>query len=182
MIGGVESETPSLISRMLAGDEEAAAALYRDTAPIARRAAQRIVHDSHLADDLVQEAFYLVLRAIRAGRGPTDSFGGYLVTTVKRLAYRQHAAQERVIPTNDDMLWESDARPIGTTASPDDLISVAWSTLPDRWRLILWLIEVDRYSPAEIAPSLALTPNAVSSLATRARRALRASYLSHRHT
>ena len=44
------------------------------------------------------------------------------------------------------------------------------------WRLVLWLVDVERYSPSELGSRLSMTPNAVSSLAARARKALRDAY------
>ncbi len=135
------------------------------------------MRDIHVADDLVQEAFYLVLKAVRSGHGPTDSFGGYVVSTVKRLAYRHSATQGRMVCIDDFTAWDNyvSATPVGGTQA--DLVNAAWASLPPRWRHILWLIDVDRYSPAELAPAMSMTANAVSSLATRARRALRSAYM-----
>nr|WP_246211345.1 sigma-70 family RNA polymerase sigma factor [Phytoactinopolyspora alkaliphila] len=165
-----------MLERVRNGDESAFAVLYYRAAPVARRAAQRIVRDIHVAEDLVQESFYLTLRALRSGHGPTDSFGGYVVSTVRRLAYRYTELQARTVSVDDFATWESSA----TTTNAhhdDDLVTAAWASLPARWRRVLWLIEVDQYSPAELAPSMSMTPNAVSSLATRARRALRTAYV-----
>lgn len=177
MVNGVETDdSKTLLSGVRRGDEAAFSILYRSAAPVARQVAQRIVRDVHAADDLVQEAFYLMLKAVRSGHGPTESFGGYLIATVRRLAYRYAAAKGRSVFLDDFVIWESQFMP--EPASPhEDLVNAAWASLPPRWRHILWLIEVDRFSPAELAPAMSLTPNAVSSLATRARQAMRLAYL-----
>jgi RNA polymerase sigma factor (sigma-70 family) len=171
-----EEGLAELLVRARRGDEAAFASLYRRVAPAARRTAQRIVSDIHAAEDLVQEAFYLVIRAIRSGHGPTDSFAAYLQSTVKRLAYRHFTAQGRTVMTENDALWERLLGPVAPQSAQADLVVAAWASLPSRWRRVLWLIEVDRYTPAELAPAMAMTPNAVSSLATRARRGLCAAY------
>ncbi|WP_053206085.1 sigma factor-like helix-turn-helix DNA-binding protein [Jiangella muralis] len=54
--------------------------------------------------------------------------------------------------------------------------ATALASLPARWRHVLWLVDVERYSPSELGSRLSMTPNAVSSLAARARKALRAAY------
>jgi DNA-directed RNA polymerase specialized sigma24 family protein len=77
------------------------------------------------------------------------------------------------VVVDDFATWESAV----STRRDDDLVAAAWASLPSRWRHVLWLIEVDQYSPAELAPSMAISANAVSSLATRARRALRTAYV-----
>lgn len=169
-------DSAGLLDRIRKGDEAAFASLYHSVAPAARRTAHGIVHDIHVADDLVQEAFYQILRAVRSGRGPTDSFSGYMMATVKRLAYRYFTAQSQVVLTEDDTLCERQRLVSASAPAQDDLAAAALASLPRRWRDVLWLIEVDQYSPAELAPAMSMTANAVSSLATRARRALRTAY------
>jgi RNA polymerase sigma factor (sigma-70 family) len=173
---GVSDEPTALLTKARLGDDVAFETLYESIAPNARRAAHRIVGDTHAADDLVQEAFYHILRAVRSGHGPTDSFGAYVMATVKRLAYRYSKTQSRLTCSDDDSLWERLIAPTALDSPQGDVVAAAWSTLPRRWRQVLWLIEVDRYSPAELAPRMSMTANAVSSLATRARCALRSAY------
>ncbi|WP_166355922.1 RNA polymerase sigma factor [Phytoactinopolyspora limicola] len=170
---GTDVETG--LAQIRAGDDDAVARAYQSIAPVACTTAHRIVRDTHTAEDLVQEAFYLVLRAIYAGHGPTDSFGGYLLSTVRRLAY-EHSKRQSRITYSDEASTEELPDPVGVATWQSDLVGAAWASLPGRWRSVLWLIEVDRYSPTELAAALGLTPNAVSSLATRARQALRVAY------
>lgn len=95
-----------LLDRVYQGDDAAFGTLYRRVSPMARRAAHNIVRDSHAADDLVQETFYLVLRAVRSGRGPRDSFAGYVLATVKHLAYRYCKTESRTVANDDPDMWE----------------------------------------------------------------------------
>jgi hypothetical protein len=53
----------------------------------------------------------------------------------------------------------------------------AFRRLPERWRTVLWLTEVEQESPAEVAPLLGLSPNAVAALAYRAREGPAPAYL-----
>ncbi|MEJ7706929.1 MAG: hypothetical protein WKF82_06355 [Nocardioidaceae bacterium] len=53
----------------------------------------------------------------------------------------------------------------------------AFASLPERWQLVLWHLEVERQKPADVAPLLGLTANSVSALAYRAREGLRQAYL-----
>lgn len=169
----------ALLAQARDGDDGAFVALYEEIAPMAWGTALRLVRDANVADDIVQEAFYQILRAVRAGRGPTDSFSGYAAATVRRLAYRHLAAEQRTIVTDDQDVWERHLDTSDEVPPESDRFTAAWASLPARWRHVLWLIEVDRYSPAELAPGLAMTANAVSSLASRARRALRLAYAAH---
>jgi hypothetical protein len=56
-------------------------------------------------------------------------------------------------------------------------IRAAYDSLPERWRTVLWQVEVERRKPQELAEALGLSPNGVSALAYRARAALREAYL-----
>lgn len=177
MIEGGDYDEQGLLHRARNGDSDAFAALYQHVAPVARRTASKMMRDAHEAEDLVQEAFYTVLRAIQGGGGPEESFLGYVLSTVRRLAFRQTTRQRRVIVSNDvDANEDTNDHAPGTSKQFDD-IAAAWAGLPARWQRVLWRLEVDRYSPAELAPVLDMTPNAVSSLATRARDGLRRAYL-----
>ena len=57
------------------------------------------------------------------------------------------------------------------------LIVRAFSRLPERWRTVLWRLEVEGRAPAEVAPMFGLSANGVSALAMRAREGLRQAYL-----
>jgi hypothetical protein len=53
----------------------------------------------------------------------------------------------------------------------------AFASLPERWQLVLWHLEVENQKPADIAPLLGMSPNSVSALAYRAREGLRQAFL-----
>jgi RNA polymerase sigma factor (sigma-70 family) len=166
-----------LLGRANDGDDDAFGTLYEKTAPMAHRTARHIVRDRHAADDLVQETFCLVLNAVRSGRGPRSSFPGYVLSTVRRLAYRHSTARCRTVAVHDPAAWDALLSRPAAPGGPDaSRVTTALASLPDRWRHVLWLVDVERYSPSELGLRLAMTPNAVSSLAARARKALRAAY------
>src|SRR5690606_1145964 len=58
-----------------------------------------------------------------------------------------------------------------------DRAEQALSALPERWREVLWYLEVEGRKPAEVAAQLGVTAPRVSALAYRAREGLRRSYL-----
>ena len=180
IIGWDREQSTILLHRAHQGDDSAYGLLYKQLAPIAHRAARRIVRDTHAAEDLVQEAFLHVFKAVQRGGGPRDSFAGYVLSTIKRLAYRHSKQTARTVTVGDDDVWEQLAQATHPAAAFDD-IAAAWASLPQRWRAVLWFIEVERYTPAELAAALSMTPNAVSSLATRARRALREAFVASQH-
>jgi hypothetical protein len=57
------------------------------------------------------------------------------------------------------------------------LVSGAFRALPERWRSVLWLTEVEGMPARQAAAVLGMSPNAVAQLAMRARAGLRRNYL-----
>ena len=53
----------------------------------------------------------------------------------------------------------------------------AFASLPERWQLVLWHLEVENQKPADIAALLGMSANSVSALAYRAREGLRQAFL-----
>ena len=156
--------------------------LYVEHAPAARRLALSMV-PRDIADDIVAEAFARVLAAIRAGRGPDHAFRGYLLTTVRHLAHDWLAARRRLTVTGD---LDEEAGVSGVSSGAEAqaearaearLIIRAFSRLPERWRTVLWHLEVEGQAPADVAPMFGLSANGVSALAMRAREGLRQAYL-----
>jgi RNA polymerase sigma factor (sigma-70 family) len=77
MAGLPESRDRDLIDRLRQGDEEAFRGLFHRYAPTAKALAQRVVRRSHLAEEIVQDAFMAVWRnpgAYDADRGSVRSW------------------------------------------------------------------------------------------------------------
>lgn len=160
------------ISRTANGDASAFAILWRRHSG----AAYAVARSYHTldADDLVSESFAKVLRAIRNGGGPEVSFRAYLFTTIRNTAATQ---LKNVTALSIDRDFDPDTFDELAIEAPDvsvDSVSTrAFRQLPERWQKVLWLVGVEGLSPVEAAPHLALSPNGVSALAMRARKALR---------
>ena len=162
--------------------------LYVEYAPAARGLALSIVPPD-VADDIVAEAFARVLAAIRAGGGPDHAFRPYLLAAVRNLANDWIAARRRVTVIGDldeeagdrsALLisgFSGDAETEAEARAEARLIVRAFSRLPERWRRVLWQLEVEGKAPAEVAPAFGLSGNGVSALAMRAREGLRQAYL-----
>ena len=142
-----------------------------------------------VADDIVAEAFARVLAAIQAGGGPDHAFRPYLLAAVRNLANDWIAARRRVTVIGDLDEEAGDRSALLTSGFSGDaeteaearaearLIVRAFSRLPERWRRVLWQLEVEGKAPAEVAPVFGLSGNGVSALAMRAREGLRQAYL-----
>ncbi|AGL20981.1 sigma-70 family RNA polymerase sigma factor [Actinoplanes sp. N902-109] len=168
-----------LLAAVRAGDTAAYGVLYQRHRGAARALANGLVSDPADADDLVAETFVKVLAALRAGRGPLVAFRAYLHTTLRHVCYHR-ARRDRRLEFTDDLTRYDEGQPFLDPAL-DRLertyAARAFRALPDRWRDVLWRTEVEGASPAEVAPQLGLTPNAVAVLAHRAREGLRRLYL-----
>ena len=171
-----------------AGADRSYGELYVEYAPAARGLALSMVPPD-VADDIVAEAFARVLAAIQAGGGPDHAFRPYLLAAVRNLANDWIAARRRVTVIGDLGEEAGDRSALLTSGFSGDaeteaearaearLIVRAFSRLPERWRRVLWQLEVEGKAPAEVAPVFGLSGNGVSALAMRAREGLRQAYL-----
>ncbi|WP_084467381.1 sigma factor [Actinokineospora inagensis] len=177
-VGDDADEDLVLLRRLRAGDDAAFGELFARHSDAVRRLALGLVADRAEAEDLAAEAFFRVLQAVRRGSGPVDNVRGYLLIVTRRVAW-EWSARRRDVPVSDEEL----SHRVG--AGPDDtgvstertLITRAFTSLPERWRSVLWKVEVEGERPAVVAGNFGLSPNATAALARRARQGLRAAYL-----
>ena len=176
-----DTDTPSdaeLISRVRGGDVAAYGELFSRHVQAANRLARQLVRGPD-ADDLVSDAFAKVLGVLQAGGGPDVAFRAYLLTAVRRLQVDRVRAGSR-LQTSDDMSQFDPGIPFQDTAVSgfeSGAAARAFASLPERWQLVLWHLEVEGQKPADIAPLLGMSPNSVSALAYRAREGLRQAFL-----
>lgn len=178
-VNQVEDES-SLIQRARDGDEDAYSELFSRHHRAALNYA-RAIAGANEADDLVAEAFAKLLSALQRDLGPATAFRPYLLTSIRRLwanTLRSRARYDVV----EDIAGAADRVHARTAPAEEDslqeeAIAAAFRQLPERWREVLWLGNVDGYSQAEIARQLDISPNAVAALSFRAREGLRREYL-----
>jgi RNA polymerase sigma factor (sigma-70 family) len=177
-ISGGDTDT-DLLAAVRAGDAAAYGTLYERHSAATRQLAHSLARDPSDADDLVAETFTKVFATLRAGRGPLVAFRAYLHTTLRHVCYHW-ARRDRRLEFTDDLTHYDQGQPFQDPALDrlERTYAVrAFRQLPPRWRDIIWMTEVEGAGPAEIAPRLGLTPNAVSVLSHRAREGLRRLYL-----
>lgn len=167
-----------LISSVRGGDVSAYGDLFARHRDSATRLARQLVPGPD-ADDLVSEAFAKVLNVLLAGGGPDVAFRAYLLTAVRRLHVDKIRATARATPTDDLTPFETLEPATDTVIAGFEggAAAKAFASLPERWQLVLWHLEVEGQKPAEVAPLLGMSPNSVSALAYRAREGLRQAYL-----
>lgn len=169
----------ALATASATGDTEAFEALYRRHAESAWRVASAVAGNPDDAADAVSDAFTRVLSALEAGRlNDGARFRPYLLSATRNAAVDFHRRRGRLRPT--DRLDLLDLPATGRTATEriDDrqdatFIAQAFRGLPERWRSVLWLVEVEGVPPREAATLLGLSANNVAQLALRARAGLR---------
>jgi len=174
-------DTPSdaeLISQVRGGDLAAYGELFERHVDAARRLARQLVRGPD-SEDLVSDAFTKVMSVLQNGGGPDVAFRAYLLTAVRRLHVDKLRAQSK-LTTSDDMTQFDPGVPFHDTAVAgfeSGAAAKAFASLPERWQLVLWHLEVEGQKPADIAPLLGMSANSVSALAYRAREGLRQAFL-----
>lgn len=167
-----------LLRLVRAGHDAAFAELFSRHAAAVRGFALRCAADVAEAEDMAAEAFFRVLQAVRRGSGPDGNVRAYLITVVRRLAAEWGTRRRDVPVADEDLSRQLDAGRVEAVATADlQLITRAFSSLPQRWRAVLWRVEVQGERPAVVARHFGLSPNATAALARRARQGLRAAYL-----
>lgn len=168
-----------LLVSVRAGERDAYGELWRRHVRVALAVAGRY---STIADpeDIVQEAFQAVFTAVCEGGGPTRGFRPYLARTVRNVAVsisrRRRAEPVGGLTELADRLDMS--VPGHDEQSADRVVLVkAFQSLPERWRAILWMTEVEDIPVQDAADRLGIAPNAGAALVRRAREGLRRSWL-----
>ncbi|PPK68169.1 sigma-70 family RNA polymerase sigma factor [Actinokineospora auranticolor] len=171
-------EDLALLQRLRSGEDAAFGELFSRHSDAVRRLAMGLVNDRAEAEDLAAEAFFRVLQAVRRGAGPVDNVRGYLLIVTRRVAWEWNARKRDVPVSDEELSHRVGAGPDNTGQSTErTLITRAFTSLPERWRSVLWKVEVEGERPAVVAGNFGLSPNATAALARRARQGLRAAYL-----
>ncbi|WP_168217742.1 sigma-70 family RNA polymerase sigma factor [Occultella kanbiaonis] len=175
-----EETDESILAEVRAGHVAVFAVLYDRYRDQAIRSAKRNGAGEH-AEDVVQDAFVGVLRAIRSGGGPTQGFAPYLFGALRNVAIdRSRRVGEIPVDDLDDVAGV--VEPMVVADASDDvldrgIVTDAFKSLPARWQQVLWLTEVEGYGPAALSEEMGIKPTAVAVLASRARSGFRSAWL-----
>jgi RNA polymerase sigma-70 factor (ECF subfamily) len=174
----------SLVMQIREGDDRAFAHLVRRFQPHVYRWALSYAADGDEAEDVVQEAFVLVLRHLRQYRaGGTFHVWLYRITLRaagrmrrKRQRRARLARSPRAAPERE--VYETDP---GGRVDRDQVrafVRQLWQELPERQRAVLDLVDLQGHSPAEAAAMLDLNPSTLRANLFKARQSMRARVLS----
>jgi DNA-directed RNA polymerase specialized sigma24 family protein len=175
------ADDAELLNRVRTGDTEAFQVLCQRHEQAARLLARDLVATVAELDDLVAETFAQVLEVTRRGGGPADAFRPYVLTALRRV-WNDRLTQSQMT-AGDDQPGGSLANPGEPAIDPaaasldESVIVRAFLSLPERWIAVLWHIEIEGASPAEVAPLFGLSRNGVAGLRRQAKDGLRQAYL-----
>ncbi|MBB5155033.1 RNA polymerase sigma factor [Saccharopolyspora phatthalungensis] len=171
----------TLLEAVRAGSNSAFGELYARHCTAAHTMAKQVAETPTDAEDLVAEAFAKILDVVRRGGGPDTAFRAYLLTTVRNLAMALNSRGRRLHLAAE---LEAFCAPESHLSSTDpamveperDLVGKAFARLPRRWRHVLWYVEIEHRTTAEVGKRFGISRNSAAALAYRARKGLREAY------
>ncbi len=163
-----------LIGRVLAGDPSAERALYDTHVDRVFRLVYRMAGDLDRAKDYTQETFIRAFDRLSEFRGEAalSSWLGAIAISITLNGLRKvRRAMDREVELDDSLT-------VGRTipaADPDlkDRLAQAIDALPDGYRVVFVMHDVEGYTHAEIAGSLGVHPGTSKAQLFRARARLR---------
>ena len=178
----------SLVRRLRAGDAEAFEALVRRETPRLLAVARRLLRNDEDAKDAVQDGFVSAFRSL-------DGFGGrcqvstwlHRITVnaaLMKLRARRRKPEESIeelLPsfledghhTRHPHEWRDTGEALLSSQEDRDFVRAAIDRLPESYRTVLLLRDIEELDTAEVAQALGVSDNVVKVRLHRARQALR---------
>ncbi len=160
------------IAAAKAGDWDALTYLYSRYSDDVCRFIQSIVRDHHKAEDITQDVFAKLIRAIQKYEEREVPFAAWIMR-VARNAALDHVRSRRQIPV--DEVWISENGEEQTSLDCTRALKEALAELPQSQREVLVLRHIGGLSPTEIAERLGKTEASIQGLHHRGRAALKVS-------
>jgi RNA polymerase sigma-70 factor, ECF subfamily len=167
-----------LLRSMLAGDEEALIILYRRRQAGIYRFAYQMSGSAALADDVTQEVFLFVMRDGHLFDPNRGSLSSFLLGVTRNYVLRRLRGEHLLTSLSDDPEGEGIDWPIANESSPledltraesIELVRKAVLSLPERYREVVVLCELQEMSYGEAAEVLDCAIGTVRSRLHRAR-------------
>ena len=185
---GVGSDDSSLLARLRAGEDTAYEELVRAYSPRLLAVARRIVGTDEDARDVIQDAFLNAFRSLKNFHGDArlSTWLHRIVvnTALMKLRTRKRKPEESIEPLLPAFLadghyaekftsWGDQADAALSRAETRELVRRRIDELPESFRTVLVLRDIEGLDTEETARVLDTTPNAVKIRLHRARAALR---------
>jgi RNA polymerase sigma-70 factor (ECF subfamily) len=180
-------DEPVLLARLRAGDESAFEQLVRSTMGRLLAAARRLLRNEEEARDAVQSAFIRAFQSLSRFRQESR-----LSTWLHRILVneclmrlrsrvREEPLDESLLPefvedghqARDTIDWSDSAEKAMERSETSALVSASIDQLPEIYRTVLILRDVDELSADEVAELLGLSKNVIKVRLHRARQMLR---------
>jgi RNA polymerase sigma-70 factor (ECF subfamily) len=182
-----KTEDAELVARVRTGDEGACEALIREHAGAMRAVARRLLRCEADSADAVQEAFLAAFRAIDSFAG-NAALSSWLHRIVVNCCLARLRSRKRLRTVSLDDLpaldgpgrhvrpaspWAPDAEQQAVRAETRAQVRACIDQLPDAYRTVLVLRDIEELDTDQTAERLGSTPGAVKTRLHRARQALR---------
>lgn len=178
----------ALVDRLKSGDNAAYEELVRNYGGRLLATARRLLPDENDARDALQSAFVSAFQAIRTFAGDA-ALGTWLHRIVVNAALMKLRSRRRRPEQSIDALlpgflddghqahpagrWRETSEQAAARAETRDLVRARIMELPETYRDVLLLRDIEELDTAETAALLDISPNAVKTRLHRARQALR---------
>lgn len=158
-----------LIEGCIANNRIAQRELYERYKNAMYTLAYRITNDTELANDVLQEGFVQVFRAMEQFRGDS-TIGAWIKTIIVRTAYRK--VKQRITFDDIDNLPADSLVQWGNSLD-SEYLEKAIQSLPEGYRTVFILIEVEGYAHKEVAEILKISEGTSKSQLFYAKKRLR---------
>jgi RNA polymerase sigma-70 factor (ECF subfamily) len=187
-IAGQENPDASLVGRLRAGDEAAFAELVTANTGRLLATAQRMLRSEDEARDAVQDAFMSAFKAIASFNGESKLSTWLHRITVNAALMRLRRRRQRPERSIDELLprfredghfaeepgnWAVSSQELLERRETRVMMRACIDRLPERYRTVLMMRDIEDLDMDEMSELLGITPNAVKIRVHRARQALR---------
>jgi len=181
-------DEPQLVARLRAGEESAFEQLVRSTSGRLLAAARRLLRNEEDARDAVQSAFIRAFQSLsrfrEESRLSTWLHRILVNEALMKLRSRARGEEESIDPllptfvadghqTRDTVDWSESADKALERAETRALINRAIDQLPESYRTVLVMRDLEEMNTAEVAEMLGVSANVIKVRLHRARQALR---------
>jgi DNA-directed RNA polymerase specialized sigma24 family protein len=177
------SSDAELIKAVASGNAAAYATLHERHIAAARILARHVTAGYAEAEEVLTETFARLHGVLRRGEGPAEALRPFLLTAVRRVAQERGSPGGTITGAGAGVGSEIPGlgEPLFVDPEAAELegapLALAFRTLGERQRAVLWHTEIEQSGRAEAAVLLGLTAEGVSGLRDQALVSLRRAYL-----